>query len=428
MAGLVAAVVVAGGATAQQAPPPAASTPPTPVPAVSGNPAATNYFPGTGWLGRTLGLKDEWGVKLGGLWLADTNLVAAGGAQPGGSTNNSSLLVALQIEAEKLVEWRGAMFGFQFLQVNIGPTNSQAGTVQGYNGIGGPPPNNRSELYEAWYLQEMIKDVLKMRIGRTVPTYDFGNVIRPVALADPTQNIPGVSGLLFVPIFVNGSMLGVMPGYYNPGNGVTVNFTPDKAFYLNAGFYDGNGARGVQTGITPPQFNGYYFNIAEIGTNWLLGEGKHPGQFGIGLWRQTGQLTAAGVTEDGIGGFYLFGSQRVAYGVNSSVPTSSISVFYQLGANNSQTLPITQYYGAGITGFGLIGSRASDSMGAGVAFSRLNPNLFARDSELMFQGYYQAHLFATTFLQPTVSYIPTPGASPTLPGALALTMRLTVLF
>ena len=46
----------------------------------------------------------------------------------------------------------------------------------------------------------------------------------------------------------------------------------------------------------------------------------------------------------------------------------------------------------------------------------------------MFQAYYQAHLFAATFLQPTVTYIPTPGASPTLPGALATTLRLTVLF
>ena len=91
-------------------------------------------------------------------------------------------------------------------------------------------------------------------------------------------------------------------------------------------------------------------------------------------------------------------------------------------------MPVTQYYGAGITAFGLVGNRASDSMGAGLALSRLNPVLFARPSELMLQAYYQAPLFATTFLQPTVTYIPTPGASPTLPGALAMTMRLTVLF
>ena len=65
-------------------------------PAVSGNPSATDYsVVGTGWLGRTLGLKDEWGIKLGGLWLADTNVVAAGGAQPGGWTNNQALFVGL---------------------------------------------------------------------------------------------------------------------------------------------------------------------------------------------------------------------------------------------------------------------------------------------------------------------------------------------
>lgn len=296
------------------------------------------------------------------------------------------------------------------------------------NGIGGPLPHNRTELYEAWYLQEMVKNVLQMRIGRSAPTYDFGNVARPVKLDDDAQNIPAVSSLLMVPLFVNGSILGAMPGYYNPGNGVTVNFAPVHDFYLNVGVYDGNLARGVQTGIMPPQFNGYMFNIAEIGTNWLLGEGRHPGQFGIGLWRQTGVLTARGVSQDGTGGVYLFASQRVAYGLNPAVEKSSISIFGQFGVNDSQTLPVTQYYGAGITAFGLVGNRASDSMGAGLALSRLNPLLFARPSELMLQAYYQAHLFATTFLQPTVTYIPTPGESPTLPGALALTMRLTVLF
>jgi porin len=276
-------------------------------------------------------------------------------------------------------------------------------------------------------MQEMVKDVLKMRIGRSFPTYDFNNVLRPLNLADTAQNIPSVSGLLYPTIFINGSILGAMPGPYNPGNGVTVNFTPTKQFYLNLGVYDGNLARRIQTGIYPPEFNGYYFNIGEVGTYWLLGEGKHPGQFAIGLWHQTGALTAPGVVQDGTGGFYLQGSQRVAYGVNSNVPNSSISVFFQFGANNSLTLPITQFYGAGITGFGLIGNRALDSMGMGVGLSRLNP-AFQRPSELMFQAYYQAHVYASTFLQPTLTFIPTPGASPTVPAALAGTIRLTVLF
>lgn len=112
------------------------------VAAVSGNPAAATFSTGTGWLGRTLGLRDEWGVRLGGVWLADTNIVAAGGVQKGGWTNNSALLVGLGIDAEKPVAWQGASFGFQFLQLNAGNTNGEAGSVQGYNGIVGPPPFN----------------------------------------------------------------------------------------------------------------------------------------------------------------------------------------------------------------------------------------------------------------------------------------------
>lgn len=426
-----AALLVGGNAGAQSPSPPAPAGTPSEtekVAAVSGNPAATTYSTGTGWLGRTLGLKDEWGIRLGGLWLADTNVVVAGGATPGGWTNNSALFIGLEIDAQKLVGWKGASFGFEYLQFNGADTNADAGSIAGYNGIVGLPPFNRSELFKAWYAQEIVKDVLKVRIGRMDPTLDFGNVLRPVTFEDETQNIPAVSGLLWSPIFANGSMIGAVPGYYNVANGVTTTITPTNSFYVSLGAYDSNRAQGVQTGLNPPLFNGYYFTIGEIGTDWKLGDGNHPGQFGIGLWRQTGVVSFGGVTENGFGGFYLFGSQRIAHGVNERVPSSAITMFYQVGANSSQTLPIRQYYSAGVTGFGLIGNRERDSMGFGAGLSRLNPNLFARQSELMFQAYYQAHLFATTFLQPTVSYIPTPGLSPTLPGALATTLRLTVLF
>jgi porin len=402
-------------------------------PAISGNPAATDYsIVGTGWLGRTLGLKDEWGIRLGGLWLADANLVAAGGAVPGGLTANQALFIGLHLDAYKLVDWKGASFGFQFMQFNgsdvHGTTNEQAGTVTGYNSIIGTAPYNRTELLEAWYLQEMIKDVLSMRIGRVVPTYDFGNVLRPVALADVNQNIPAVSGLLWTPVFVNTSMIGVMMGYYNPANGITVNFSPTKSFYVNLGAYDGNRGHGIETGLNPPMFNGYWFNIGEVGVNWTLGQGNHPGQFGIGLWRQTGLLTAHGITEDGTGGFYLFGSQRLVRDINPKVDNSSISMFYQFGANASQTLPFTQYYGAGLTAFSPLGDRPSDSVGVGVSLSRLNPNIFQQTTELMFQAYYQAHVINSIFLQPTVTYVPTPGLSPTTPAALTTTLRLTMLF
>ena len=107
---------------------------------------------------------------------------------------------------------------------------------------------------------------------------------------------------------------------------------------------------------------------------------------------------------------------------------SSISTFFQFGVNNAEVLPVNQYFGMGFTGFGLVPGRAADSMGVGMSWAWLNPKAFDRASELMFQGYYQAHVVAGTFFQPTVSYIPTPGTSASLGGAWALTFRLTVLF
>ena len=50
------------------------------VPSAATRRQRTTRIVGTGWLGRTLGLKDEWGIKLGGMWLADTNVLVAGGA------------------------------------------------------------------------------------------------------------------------------------------------------------------------------------------------------------------------------------------------------------------------------------------------------------------------------------------------------------
>lgn len=413
--------------------------------AISGNAGAVNFTTGNGFLQGLLKIPLDSGIQLGGIWLGDYNILMSGGAQPGTSSWNSLLIASLQLDAEKLVGWTGADFGVQFLQFNGENTNGEAGSVQGYNGLPGLAPLDRSELYQAWYRQRLFDDHLIIRIGRTVPTYDFNNVSRPVQTNRADLEIPSVSGLLFTPIFVNPTMLGALPGYYNSADGLTLTLAPTKNTYINYGFYDGNLANGVQTGLVAPQFNGYYFQIWEAGVDWVLAD-KYPGQFGAGVWYQSGLLTGPeNARQNGTGGFYLFGGQRVWGNQTTAaalrdkdgkalIPTvkpaqnSSISIFYQFGVNDSQTLPVNQYFGAGVTGFGLVPNRPSDSIGFGMAWSWLNPRIFNRSSELMFQTYYQVHIIGGAFFQPTFSYIPTPGASSSLGGAYAMTLRFTLLF
>lgn len=399
---------------------------------ISSNPAATNVTTGSGALQKaiekSLDIKDNHGIMFSGAWISDIDQIIAGGVPDKKRFSaNSLLLLGLNVDANKMSGWEGALFSVQFLQFNGQETNNEAGTIQGYNSLPGPLPLDRSELYQLWYRQELFDKKIVFRIGKTVPTFDFNNVIKPVPLTD--INIPGVTSLIYTPIFVNTTMLGVLPGYYNSAYGGSLTYAATKEWYINLGIFDGSEAQGIQTGIrVGPVFDGVFY-IAELGHDWLLGEEKKPGNFAVGAWHQQGAITATSpnLSENSASGVYLFGTQRLWYR-NPGIDVSGLSGFYQYGINNSDVLPMQQFIGAGFTAFGLIGSRLDDSLGAGLAFSWLNEDRFSRRTELMLQAYYQAEVTSILYIEPVLSFIPTPGGGSDLPRAFAGTLRLILLF
>lgn len=401
---------------------------------ISSNPAAVNIKTGTGalqhYLQNKFGIKNNHGIEFDGSWIADTNYLFSGGIpSPERWTNNSAFLLNLTVDTEKLMGWKGGLFGAELLQFNGQNTNTQAGVLQGYNSLPASPPFNRTELYQFWFRQAFLNNKLFIRIGKQVPTIDFGNVVRPIPLSNNNLAIPAVSGLIYTPVFLNSTTIGVLPGFYNSIYGITFSVVPTKRWYFLYGLYDGSLAQGQQTGNhAAPNFNGTYFHIAETGFDWLLGKNQLPGDFGIGAWHQDGLIKAsATLFEKSASGTYLFATQRLWY-KNPGVNNVGISSFYQYGINNSGVLPFKRYLGAGLTGFGLIPTRIDDSLGAGVALSWLNQKRFSRATELMYQMYYQSKLMTGIYLEPVISYIPTPGASSTLNSAWAGTLRLIVLF
>jgi porin len=391
-----------------------------------------NIVTGSGWLGRALGSPSDSGVFLGGVWVGDGNYLFSGGENPGTSSFNSLFVANLALDLGKLAHIPGAQFAVEFLNFAGQPSNREAGTVTGYNGLTGRPPLTRSELYELWWRQSLFEDKLIIRVGKSVPTYDFNNVTRALQTTEESLAIPAVTSLIYTPIFVNPTILGNLPGYYNSAYGATTTVAPNKNLYLSYGIYDGDLALGDQTGLwAAPRFNGYYFNIAEVGGGWVLGSNKFPGSAAIGGWDQTGTLSlasnAAAISQTGTQGLYTFGSQRL-WNLTADPTGGSVSGFFQYGTTDSRTMLAHQYFGVGLTGFNLIPGRPADSIGGGLAWSWLNKNLGFRSDETLIQFYYQAQIANNLYLQPVFTYVPNPGASPDLKPAAVVTVQTTVLF
>jgi len=416
--------------SASQASAPAGPTPPgSPPSGISGNAAAVNIEAGNGMLGQAIGFGPDSGVRVGGAWVGNASFLLTGGEKPAQSSFNSLLVADLNLDFGRLANIPGGQFGVQFLQFNGQPTNTEAGVVTGYNGLTGLAPLVRSELYQLWWRQALFDEKLVIRVGKLVPSYDFNNVARPVSTSDASLAIPAVTGLIYTPAFVNTTLLGVLPGYYNSAYGITATFAPTESLYFSYGGYDGNGVR-KQTGLEDaPQFDGYYFNIAEAGYTWILGSGSLPGGVAAGGWHQTGSLTIStkDIAENGASGFYTFGSQRL-WSRDPGIDSSGISGFFQFGVNDSRTLVAHRYLGFGATGFGLIPGRPADTIGAGLAWSWLNQNLGFNKDETILAAYYQAKILDNLFLEPVVTYVPNPGAIPGHRQVTALTIQTTILF
>ncbi len=417
--------VVSAPTSAATATPAAAATP---VPAISANPGAVDIIPGTGWLGRLIGFAPESGIRIGGLWIGNSDYLFTGGVQPRTWSFNSLLVVNLNVDAEKLIGLPGSSLDASVLQFDGQDANEKAGSITGYDGLPGPRPLDRTQLYELWWRQRLFDDKLVIRVGKTVPTQDFNNVSRPVPVTDQSLAIPSVTGLIFTPIFKNPTIIGAAPGYYNSAYGITANIALTRDFYVSYGIYDGALARGIQSGIREaPVFDGHYFTIAEAGYAWLLGDQKLPGVAAIGGWVQTGELYGGGAAQEGAQGVYAFGSQRL-WRHHAGIDNSGISGYFQFGFNDSSTMIANRYFGLGFTAFSLIPKRPADSFGAGLAWSWLNRRYGFRSNEAILQTYYQMHLISSSFLEPVLSYMPNPGESRNVQGALAMTAQLVVLF
>jgi porin len=70
-------------------------------PGIAGNPGAVDVQPGTGALGRLLGLDPSTGFRLGGVLVSNGNYLVSGGNNPGRASFNNLLVIDLGVDLDK---------------------------------------------------------------------------------------------------------------------------------------------------------------------------------------------------------------------------------------------------------------------------------------------------------------------------------------
>ncbi len=316
---------------------------------VSGNPGASNVVVGTGWLGDYLGINRN-GWRFAGLNITDANGLS-GGLVPGW-TGNTLSIVDISVDTEEAMGWENGLVGGELLYYAGGPTNYNAGTILNYESLD-IGIHHRAEIFALWYLHRFANDRLLIRIGKSIPTYDFNNVVAGASFGDSAYDIAAVSSLLFTPLYLSPTQYGVTPGYFNSATGVVTTLIPIEKTYIKYGLYDGNLAAGRQIGTEGPHFNGYNLHMVEAGCTWGHGKDQLVGKFGAGYWAQTGVLQAASGPVAGAQGIYLFGSQRLTY-EHPGVTNEGLSMYFQFAGTNSPFVDTHRYLGVGLTYIGLL--------------------------------------------------------------------------
>lgn len=412
---------------------------------IPASPAAVDKVPGTGALGRWLGLPADSPWRLGGVWVGNgTTQIAGGAANPGGPGLAQQFLLDFSLNLERSAGWRGASVWVQGLQVNANAAAAQAsGSLQGSNSLVAPPPLDRTEPYSYALSQYLFDGQVRVLAGKLAPSNDFGNVVVPVAESFGSNYwIPGISSLTYTPLYAMPTLLGRLPGYPNSALGASILVQPNafkKTASLKVGVFDGRGGSGVQspvqTGLAKPSLAGPLFSIAEIGGSWSVGNMAMPGAAGFGLWHQGGPLgcdvSGGSCAESSATGGYLIAQQRLV-NFRHSHDNSGISAFLQAGWSPANTNLFTTSIGGGFTMFAPMRSRPKDSYGVGLSWARINEQgplgAISNPTELMLQLYGQVHLVSNLYLTPSITVLPRVGASnATAPSTSAL-LQLVALF
>ncbi len=360
-----------------------------------------------------------------------------GGTKSGGYV--SGLLTAtLAIDTERLVQLKGGSFVTtwqSYYETNPGPY-ALVPDWWGYEGLA-TGFGDDNQLSQCFYSQSLFDEALAVTFGKQDCCNNF---LAPLG---------GNNSFIHTMSYYPAGMLPYVPSYPDQAMGLVVTGEPAKWLDLKAGWFDGtsayspNGAPPHSPGsLGPGTFfdnPGSWFFIAEADLSWTLSGGLD-GTFGVGGWWQTGPSVANGnnvpsplAVSDGVGGFYIQGTQRIFNPEPEAVHAGGLQLFGQFGWSDPSANPVQWSMVGGLEYIGPIPGRPDDEVGLALGYASFSdsaavyqgtPGLY----EMAIEAYYDIAITPWMALQPDIQFVTTPSGQSEAPTAVIAILRLSINF
>lgn len=436
------------------------SAPAKPSPPAS---AIENWFSQDYMLGDWGGLRTDLadnGVEFEFFYLGSLPSNLSGGIREG-TVYQHALLLALDLDTEKLGGWKGGRFHASGVWLEGDPFSATyVGDLNKTNLVDFP---SGFRLWELTYQQELFDNTLLIKAGlmsvdRDFILPEFYNSLASINFLNQTFFYPTLAFNLWdIPGFPSGSH--ALPSTPYNSAGALVRWQPCESFYAQAAIYDGYpdvGASGTRVSLSGDEGALMYYELG-----FRVNQGKDatglPGSYKIGGYYHTDEffdvydtiaslfgLTPAPTTHDGNYGGYLLAEQTLYREHQKDDPAKQGLVGFVRFSGAPADRNLTQFgVDGGLVYKGLFPSRDYDTLGLAASYlemssdirsaqraaNRVLPGAFVvADYEGVIELSYKLQIAAWWTLQPSLQYVIHPGGSKGIADAWVLGAQTTLRF
>jgi porin len=218
----------------------------------------------------------------------------------------------------------------------------------------------------------------------------------------------------------------------NQGLGIMLLYNPIEPWYASFGVADSQADRGSTGFNTTFDGEDNYISIFETGIlpKFDSGNGPLDGAYRFGVWydRLPKEILEDENARREDTGFYLSFDQMLMNENKDANDSQGLGAFARYGYSNHASTDVKQFISGGVQYRGLFEGRDDDVIAAAIGYGILPDNgEFTKDSETVYEAYYNAQITKWLHLTPDIQYIHHP-AEADATDALVIGARVLMFF